>query len=155
MTLRDACRDDASAAAEIQERASTAALAHVFPPDRYPFPRDAVRERWEELLTGGAHRVLIEERDGGPVGVAAVRPGWLDGLYVLPDWWGSGVAASLHDAALEHLRVLGGTECRLWVLEHNTRARAFYERRGWELDGTTRVVPFPPNPLDVGYTRPL
>ena len=37
------------------------------------------------------------------------------------------------------------------MLEENARARRFYERRGWELDGTTRVVPFPPNPLDVGY----
>jgi len=38
------------------------------------------------------------------------------------------------------------------VLRDNTRARRFYERRGWRESGRTRVVPFPPNPLDVGYT---
>jgi len=38
------------------------------------------------------------------------------------------------------------------VLEENARARRFYERRGWQENGRTRVVPFPPNPLDVGYT---
>jgi hypothetical protein len=41
------------------------------------------------------------------------------------------------------------------VLEQNARARRFYERRGWVLDGTERVVPFPPHPLDVGYTLSL
>ena len=85
------------------------------------------------------------------MGVAAIRSGWLDGLYVVPECWGSAVATRLHDAALDHCRSLGDDECRLWVLEENARARRFYERRGWELDGTTRVVPFPPNPLDVGY----
>ena len=43
-------------------------------------------------------------------------------------------------------------ELRLWVLEENHRARRFYEKRGWRLNGETRVVPYPPNPLDVGYT---
>jgi RimJ/RimL family protein N-acetyltransferase len=41
------------------------------------------------------------------------------------------------------------------VLEHNARARRFYERLGWRESGRTRVVPFPPNPLDVGYTIDL
>lgn len=149
--LRDGAAGDAEVAAAIQERASTAAFAHIFPPDRYPFPRDEIRDRWSSLLTG-EHRVLVAEREDEAVGVAAVRSGWLDGLYVVPESWGSGVAARLHDAALDHCRSLGDRECRLWVLEQNARARRFYERRGWELDGTTRVVPFPPNPLDVGYT---
>jgi GNAT superfamily N-acetyltransferase len=96
--------------------------------------------------------VLVAAQDEEAVGVVAVRPGWLDGLYVVPDAWGSGVAGSLHDAGLDHLRALGEVECRLWVLEENARARRFYEHRGWELNGTTRVVPYPPNPLDVGYS---
>jgi hypothetical protein len=41
------------------------------------------------------------------------------------------------------------------VLEDNARARRFYERRGWRPDGTDRIVPFPPHPLDVGYTKEL
>jgi GNAT superfamily N-acetyltransferase len=96
--------------------------------------------------------VFVAESAGEPVGVAAARSGGLDGLYVVPEHWGTGVADRLHDAALDHCRSLGDGECRLWVLEENGRARRFYERRGWRLDGTTRVVPFPPNPLDVGYT---
>ena len=42
-------------------------------------------------------------------------------------------------------------ELKLWVLEENRRARRFYEKCGWRLSGDSRVVEFPPHPLDVGY----
>jgi hypothetical protein len=48
---------------------------------------------------------------------------------------------------------LGSERCHLWVLEDNGRSRRFYERRSWYENGRTRVVPYPPNPLDVGYTH--
>jgi len=38
------------------------------------------------------------------------------------------------------------------VLEDNARAPRFYERRGWRENGESRVVEYPPEPLDVGYT---
>jgi hypothetical protein len=41
------------------------------------------------------------------------------------------------------------------VLEGNERARRFYKVLGWRENGDTRVVPFPPNPIDVGYTIEL
>jgi GNAT superfamily N-acetyltransferase len=150
--LRGAQIGEETLLAELQERASVAAFSHVFPPDRYPFPREAVHERWAEALRDPAASVVVAERVDEPVGVVLVRPEWLDGLYVAPEWWGKGVAAALHDRALEIVRALGSTRCHLWVLEGNLRARRFYERRGWEENGETRVVPFPPNPLDVGYT---
>jgi GNAT superfamily N-acetyltransferase len=131
---------------EIQRAASLAALAHVYPPDRYPFPDDDVRRRWPEF----PGTVLVAELEGIVVGVAAVDGCRLDGFYVLPEQWGSGVAAELHDAALAALPDC--PEIRLWTLDENHRARRFYERHGWRLNGETRVVPFPPNPLDVGYS---
>jgi GNAT superfamily N-acetyltransferase len=151
-TLRDARATEATLLAELQERASVVAFAHVFPPERFPFPRDAVHERWTQALEDPAASVLVAERAEEPVGVALVRPAWLEGLYVHPEWWGQGVAAELHDRALEIVRDLGSAQIHLWVLEENARARRFYERRGWRENGETRVVPFPPNPLDVGYT---
>jgi GNAT superfamily N-acetyltransferase len=133
--------------AAIQEDASLAGLAHIYPPERYPFPREAVLERWR----ASTQLVFVEDE----AGFAAVAPPWLDALYVRPAAWGPGVAARLHDRAVEALRVAGVRRARLWVLEENRRARRFYERRGWILDGTTRVVEFPPNPLDVGYSLDL
>jgi GNAT superfamily N-acetyltransferase len=151
-TLRAAREDEAETLMRIQAEASIAALAHVFPPDRYPYPFDAIRENWQRALAADDEHVIVAEVEDRPVGVAAAKADWLDGLYVVPDRWGTGVAAALHDRARELAVELGSVEWNLWVLEHNGRARRFYERRGWRENGTTRVVPFPPHPLDVGYT---
>lgn len=138
---------DADVVAAIQEDASLAALAHVYPPERFPFPRGAVRERWHDY--GGAYRLAGED------GFVAVAPPWLEALYVRPSAWGSGVADELHAWAVDRLRAAGTTTARLWVLEENVRARRFYERHGWRADGTSRVVEFPPHPLDLGYALAL
>ena len=62
---------------------------------------------------------------------------------------------ALHDEVLDRLRAEGCGRCHLWVLEDNGRARTFYERLGWIENGTSRVVPFPPNPIDIGYSLEL
>jgi tRNA dimethylallyltransferase len=153
--LRRAGPADAEGAFQVQRAASLAALAHIYPPDRYPFPDDAVRARWCEALADESAYVVVAERGSNVIGVAAAEDGWLHGLYVAPDDWGTGVADRLHDDALRALAQAGASSARLWVLEDNTRARRFYERRGWRRDGSERVVPFPPHPLDVGYTKEL
>jgi GNAT superfamily N-acetyltransferase len=133
---------------EIQEEASLGGLAHIFPPESYPFPREAVLERWRT-----ATDTIFADPDGH--GFVAVAPPWLDALYVRPAAWGSGLADRLHEQAIEALRAAGVETARLWVLEENRRARRFYERHGWYADGSTREVPFPPHPIDVGYSLVL
>ncbi len=151
LTIRDGGSVDAETLLEIQRAASAAGLGHIFPPALHPFPAEEVLERWRSF--GG--RVLLAEDGSNGIGLAALEDCWLQGLYVLPNFWGEGVAPRLHDAALAGLRDAGCTEARLWVLEHNERARRFYERRGWRLNEGRRVVPFPPNPVDVSYTLDL
>jgi RimJ/RimL family protein N-acetyltransferase len=153
--IRPADQSDAETLAEIQRAASLAALAHIFPPDRYPFPLEEVRGRWREAVADPGIRVVVAEEGGRALGLAGVRRDWLDGLYVVPEAWGSGLGRDLHDHALSLVADLGSRRCHLWVLEHNERARRFYERLGWRENGDTRVVPFPPNPIDVGYTIDL
>jgi GNAT superfamily N-acetyltransferase len=154
-SIREARPNEAEALAAVQRDASLAALGHIFPPERYPFPLDEVRQRWREALAAPELTVLVAEDDDVPVGIAGYRAEWLDGLYVVPSHWGRGVGRELHDLVLDRLRAAGSERCYLWVLQHNTRARRFYERRGWRENGDTRVVPFPPNPIDVGYTIAL
>jgi GNAT superfamily N-acetyltransferase len=153
--IREARPGEGEALAAIQRDASLAALAHIFPPELYPFPDEAVRQRWRDAVSDPALAVFVAEEDGAAVGVAACRREWLDGLYVVPASWGEGVGRALHDEALARLRGGGSWRCHLWVLEHNDRARRFYERLGWRENGETRVVPFPPHPIDVGYTIAL
>jgi GNAT superfamily N-acetyltransferase len=155
VTIREASPAAAAELAGIQERASISALAHVFPPQRYPYPWAEVLARWEASLEDAGTRVLVAEVDRRVVGVAAVAGEWLDALYVVPEYWSSGIGSALHDRALDDLSTRGPMHCHLWVLEENEQARRFYERRGWRQNETTRVVPYPPHPIDVGYTREL
>jgi GNAT superfamily N-acetyltransferase len=153
--IREARHDEGQALAAVQRDASLAALAHIFPPELYPYPIDEIRQRWRDALADPETTVLVDEREDALVGVVGCRPQWLDGLYVTPARWGHGVGRELHDEALDRLRQGGSTRCHLWVLERNDRARRFYERLGWRQNGDTRVVPFPPRPIDVGYTIEL
>ena len=152
VTLRHARSEEAPALARLHEESAVAGFSAVFPPERYPFPRAELLAGWHELLVRDDVVALVAEEGDELLGLAVVRPEWLERLYTRPNSWGSGVGSRLHDEAVELVRGLGSSRCSLWVLEANGRARSFYERRGWRLNGETRVVPFPPHPLDVGYT---
>lgn len=52
-------------------------------------------------------------------------------LFVRTEWWGRGVAAALHAAAVREMRDQGFTAARLFTPTGQVRARRFYERRGW------------------------
>jgi GNAT superfamily N-acetyltransferase len=155
VNLRSARPDEADTLLAIQREAAVAAFAHVYPPDLYPFPDDAIREVWAEALADPEVEVYVAEVDGVAVGAVSVGKGYLSTLYVLPANQGTGVGSALHDLALERLRALGFREAKLWTLEQNDSGRRFYERRGWVLTEETRVVPYPPNPVDVHYRRAL
>jgi GNAT superfamily N-acetyltransferase len=150
--LRDAYSGEAEALARLQEESAVAGFANVFPPGRYPFPRQEVLQSWRALFARDDVVVRVAEDAGELLGFAVLLPGWLERLYTHPDAWGRGVGSRLHDEGVELIRGLGSSRCSLWVLEANERARSFYEHRGWQLNGDTRVVPFPPNPVDVGYS---
>jgi putative acetyltransferase len=144
--IRPSGRDEAETQYAVQRDACIDSFAHIFPPELYPFPHEAIRARWREF----PGTVLAAERDGHVVGIAGVDRCWLHGFYVVPAYWGSGVADELHEAALAAMADC--PEVSLWVLAENHRARRFYEKRGWRENGETRVVEYPPHPLDVGYS---
>lgn len=125
---------------------------HIFPPERYPYPDEEVRRGLYDQLLDGGNVVLIDNKDRG---FALVGPGWLQRLFVRERAWGTGVAHKLHAAACQTLRTQGVPTASLWCLVDNTRARRFYEKLGWRLNGSERIVPFPPRPVDVGYSTQL
>jgi GNAT superfamily N-acetyltransferase len=153
--LRPADQRDLETLLAIQREAAVDAFAHVYPPERYPFPDDAIREVWAEALADPEVEVYVAELDGLAVGAVSVGRGCLSTLYVLPTYQGRGVGGALHDLALERLRATGALEAKLWTLRENHSGRRFYEVRGWELTDETRVVPYPPNPVDVQYVKRL
>jgi GNAT superfamily N-acetyltransferase len=153
--IRPARPDEADTLVVIQREACVEAFPHIYPPEQYPFPDDGVRDVWREALGDPDIEAYVAEEDGQAVGCVAVGDVFLRNLYVVPARWNGGLGTALHDFALERLRARGNSEAKLWTLEENWSARRFYEKRGWSLNGETRVVPFPPNPLDVGYSKRL
>ncbi len=75
-----------------------------------------------------ACKVWVAERDGVLVGMCALRPGWLDHLYVHPAHHGRGIGTALLRKALESNDTL-----QLWVFQSNVNAIRFYERHYFEL----------------------
>lgn len=152
--IRPATADDAGTLLSIEKRASTVALTHVFGPE-IPFPDDDVLARWSLVLQDPDATVLLDQERGEPVGYVAFSAGWLRHLGVLPAWWGTGRAATLHDVAVDALTRQGCTTAKLWVLMRNDRARAFYRRRGWVDTETLEDEVFPPYPIKVMMARRL
>jgi GNAT superfamily N-acetyltransferase len=124
------------------------------PPGWQPPDVSVNRELTVELLGDPETWALLALEGESPVGHIAFLPGrerrpsdrpradWrsrpvipglahLWQLFVLPRWWGSGVAPSLHDAAIGEMRARGYERGRLFTPSRHLRARRFYERRGW------------------------
>jgi GNAT superfamily N-acetyltransferase len=153
--IRPARPDEAETLLGVQRDACVVAFAHIYPPDRYPFPDADVLANWRDALVDDGTEVYVAEVDGGVVGCVSLGAGFLSTLYVVPAQQGTGVGTALHDVALERLREHGNSLARLWTLEENWDGRRYYEKRGWTLTEETRVVPFPPNPIDVQYAKTI
>jgi GNAT superfamily N-acetyltransferase len=154
-TIRPARTDEAETLLAVQRDACVVAFAHIFPPERYAFPDHEVLQNWRDALVDSVTEVYIAEDDGLPVGSVSLGNGFLSTLYVVPSHQGNGIGTALHDLALERLRAQGNDVAKLWTLEENRNGRRYYEKRGWTLTDATRVVPFPPEPIDVQYAKTL
>ena len=154
VTIREAAPADLDALFAIQKAASTAAYEHVYPPDVYPYPDEAVKDDMARRLAGEEAVYLVAQEEGDAVGLVGMSPGWVEQLYVLPEAQG-GIGSALLEAAVARRRDAGDRELRLWTLEANASGRRFYEARGWRLASETRVVPYPPHPIDVSYVLAL
>jgi GNAT superfamily N-acetyltransferase len=98
---------------------------------------------WGRCIREGLETVIVaEDREAGIVAFASVGPdredaarGELYAIYALPAAWGTGAGHALMGEAVAALREAGHADAVLWVLVDNPRARSFYEREGWRLDG--------------------
>ncbi|MFQ6551283.1 GNAT family N-acetyltransferase [Aestuariibius insulae] len=66
----------------------------------------------------------------------------LDGLFVSPQARGQGIGTALLNAICQEALSRGYRKLRLDVIDSNPRARALYEREGFEPKGTTDMGPF-------------
>jgi len=154
--FRVASVEDAVQLMELERAASLAALAHVFPADRFPYPDGDVLARWHLVLADPTARVEVVDGDSGlRCLVAHDASGSLRHLAVAPASWGRGLGRAAVDHALSQLRASGATRAQLWCLVDNTRARRLYVHLGWGPTGLTRDAPWPPYPTEMEYALHL
>ena len=89
----------------------------------------------QRKMDGGSHVFLLLEPE--PVGVIAVTESLIEDLYVLPQKQGQGYGTQLLQFAIAQC----SSTSTLWILENNVRARALYERMGFQVTGNRKVVP--------------
>jgi GNAT superfamily N-acetyltransferase len=78
-------------------------------------------------------------------------------IHVHPDHWRHGVGSRLLAAARAEARERGFSSLSLWVLDSNSRARAFYARSGLDPDGAEKMENLGPGVRirEVRYRGPL
>jgi GNAT superfamily N-acetyltransferase len=140
--------DDAVALRDLERAANLVGLAHVFPPERFPFPDDDVLARWALVLADPGTVVEVVDGPSGLRALLAYDDSTLRHLAVHPDDWGSGLARLGVERAV---RAIPADAPRLWVLELNTRARGLYEHLGWRATGVTQDCPWTPHPVELEY----
>jgi RimJ/RimL family protein N-acetyltransferase len=151
--FRDATPADLPALRDLERDANLAALGHVFPPERFPFPDDDVLARWALVLADPDVSVMVAELDGELLAFAAYDSTTLRHLAVRPDHWGQGIATTAMDTALHAMDLRGSTVASLWCLEENHRARRLYEYLGWRPTRDRQPAAWPPHPTELRYTR--
>lgn len=89
---------------------------------------DAIRDWFADLPVG--KEIWVAETGGTDIaeiiGFAVLDAGWLDSLYVGPQYQARGVGSALLDA----VKALRPSGFALWVFASNTSARGFYHRHG-------------------------
>jgi GNAT superfamily N-acetyltransferase len=74
-----------------------------------------------------AAMVEVAEEDDRIVGFSVAHGGWLNALYVLPEYQGRGIGSVLLAQAME----ANPAGLSLWVFEKNAGAQALYRRAGF------------------------
>lgn len=102
---------------------------------------------WKERIENSSDdmHTLVVEADSLVVGWCTVGPtrdkdtsnevGELYGIYIAPEFIGKGLGKDLMVDSLQRLKDDGFKKATLWVLGTNEKARRFYEREGWKIEG--------------------
>lgn len=118
MKIRSATLTDSAEIARISRAARIQAMPYL--PNLHTSDEDLAFFT-SEIANSDCQVALI---DGRIVGFGCARDGWLNHLYVSPDFQGQGIGSAL-------LAQFGPSIQQFWVFQRNTRARDFYKSHGF------------------------
>lgn len=157
MKVRIATVDDAPAIGHVHTESWRQAYRGLVPaPVLAALSAEKSAARWRSRLEAQEHPVLVLDVDHAVQGFSAFgqpRDADLDdpsicelyAIYSLAASWRSGGGSALLAASRERCALSGHRTMVLWVLATNTRARRFYEARGFVPDGSSKRDEIAPN----------
>jgi ribosomal protein S18 acetylase RimI-like enzyme len=153
MKIRRARSSEAGLVAHIHVESWNVAYRGIMPDDVIARTDLAYRTAfWAARLADREWPVFLTEQNGAGVAFCQMVPtidpdddpklvGHITSLHVLPHLRGHGHGRALMDHALAEFRRRGFAAVTLWVLEGNQKARGFYEKCGFQLDGGIKNYP--------------
>ena len=148
VSYRNATVRDAGALSVLGTATFVATFGHLYQPnDLEIFLQNHDPELWAKELADPAFAVRVAELDEKMVGYAKLGPPHLPfeprgeaaelrQLYVLEEMKGQGIAQALIEWIIEQARQRRADHLYLSVFTENHRARRFYEKYGFEPEGT-------------------
>ncbi len=145
---RNATVRDADALSALGTATFVATFGHLYQPgDLDIFLQNHAPENWVKELNDPAFAVRIAELAGKMVGYAKLGPPHLPfeprgeaaelrQLYVVEEMKGQGIAQALIEWVIDRARQRRADHLYLSVFTENHRARRFYEKYGFEAEGT-------------------
>lgn len=129
---------------------------------------EGARAAWQErCATAGVELWVAESSEGDVIGFSRLLPAndqdlpegfaEISHIYLDPTYYEQGLGAVLLRHVLASAHARGFEAVALWVLEGNARARHFYEREGFAVDGARKSDPARRGPgvHEVRYRRAL
>ena len=147
IVYRDAAPADAHSIADVFTTSFVETFAHLYrPQDLNEFLAAMTPERFRAEIEDDRYLLRLAFDADRLVGYVKLGPPELpvdtppdsielSQLYVLKEWHGAGIAASLMDWAVATARARGDKHIQLSVYIDNHRARRFYERYGFHAVG--------------------
>jgi ribosomal protein S18 acetylase RimI-like enzyme len=146
--FRPATAADAERLADLGAHTFTQTFGHLYQADDLEtFLQNHSPENWDKELNDPAFEVRVAESDGRLVGYVKLGPPHLPfeprgeaaelrQLYVVEEMKGHGVAQTLMEWVIDRARDRRADYLYLSVFTENHRARRFYEKYGFEPEGT-------------------
>lgn len=169
--IRDARPDDARAIALVHIRSWQQAYRELLPGDYLKALDSTLTQRealWRQSINDRTQQVFVavaDEQIIGWISCGASRDddaeqgitGEVSAVYVLAEYWGTGVGRELWLEAVAYLCAVGFGAVTLWVLVDNLRAIHFYRNAGLDPDlGSQRSITRGGRALaEIRYRKPL
>lgn len=151
MIVRQAAFEDMARAGHIMSRSFRTAFADFV--SRETMDACAGEENCIALLEGIFREGKMHFLMGGDSGMLAWQRteegAEIVAIHTLPESRGTGLGAALLKEALHQI---GDSPVFLWAFWENTRARRFYEKHGFQWDGSQRVSEFD-GAIEVRYCK--